>query len=155
MMKSGGRGDPVEGCLHVLRRELGAVVELHLLAQHEGIGLAVLGDLPAVRQVGNDGLAAVARIAPHQVVEHATLAAQAVDGARLMEVEVRRPHGDAVLQHAALLGVGLGCCELEFRTVEFGRHALRHGIPWHAVQGGRGGRTRDELTTIHSWTLGF
>jgi hypothetical protein len=45
-------GDAVEGGLDVLRGELGAVVELHALAQHEGVGLAVLGDLPAVGEVG-------------------------------------------------------------------------------------------------------
>ena len=55
---------PVEGRLDVIRGELGAVVELHALAQVERVGLAVLGDLPAVGEIGNDGLAAVARIAP-------------------------------------------------------------------------------------------
>ena len=46
--------DAVERRLDVLRGQLGAVVELHALAQMEGIGLAVLGDLPAMRQVGDD-----------------------------------------------------------------------------------------------------
>jgi hypothetical protein len=57
-------GDAVEGRLDVRRGELGAVVELDALAQMEGIDLAVLGDFPAVRQVGDDGLAAVALIVP-------------------------------------------------------------------------------------------
>src|SRR5215472_18873922 len=36
-----------------------------------------------------------------------------------MNVEMRRPHRDAVAQHAARFGIGLGCLELEFRAVEF------------------------------------
>ena len=88
--------DAVEGGLHVVRGQLGAVVELHALAQEERVGLAVLGDLPAMRQIGDDGLAAVARIAPDQVVEHAALGAEIVDRAGLVHVEMRRPLGDAV-----------------------------------------------------------
>ncbi|MER2603222.1 MAG: hypothetical protein ABTR27_12790, partial [Candidatus Competibacter phosphatis] len=83
-------------------------MELHVLAQHERVGLVVLRDFPAMREVGNDGLAAVARIAPNEVVEHAALAAEAVDRAGLVEVEMRRPRSDAVTQHATCLGVGLG-----------------------------------------------
>ena len=56
-------GNPVVCGLHVVGGELGAVVKLHVFAQEEGIGLAVLGDLPAVGEIGNDGLAAVAGIA--------------------------------------------------------------------------------------------
>src|SRR5262249_50049824 len=56
--------DAVERRLDVLGCELGAVMELDAFAQEEGVGLAVLGDLPAVRQVRDDGLAAVARVAP-------------------------------------------------------------------------------------------
>ena len=44
-------GDPVEGGLDVVRRQLGAIMEQHPLAQEEGVGLAVLRDLPAVRQI--------------------------------------------------------------------------------------------------------
>ena len=100
--------DAVVGGLDVVGGELGAVVELHVLAQVERVGLAVLGDLPAMGEIGDDGLAAVARIAADQIVEHAALASQAVDGARLVHVEMRRPRGDAVAQDAAALGVGLG-----------------------------------------------
>ena len=73
--------DAVEGRLHVGRREIRPVVELHALAQVERVGLAVLGDFPAMRQIRHDGLAAVARIAPDQVVEHAALGADVADGA--------------------------------------------------------------------------
>ena len=127
--------------------QLRAVVELHALAQKERVGLAVLGDLPAMRQIGDDGLAAVARIAPDQVVEHAALRAQAVDGARLVHVEMRRPVGDAVAQHAAALRVGLRRRELEFRAVELhrdvGGQAVARG---QAVSAGR--RRRAALAEI-------
>ena len=99
------------------------------LRRMEGVGLAVLGDLPAMREIGDDGLAAVARVAPDQVVEHAALAAQAVDRAGLMHVEMRRARGDGVSQHAARLRVGLRRLELELRAVELVGHALRQGEP--------------------------
>jgi hypothetical protein len=86
-------GDPVESGLYVVSGQLGAVAELHALAQEEGIGLAVLSDLPAVRQIGNDGFAAVARVAADQVVEHASHRAEIEDRAGLVEVEMRRPAG--------------------------------------------------------------
>jgi hypothetical protein len=146
--------DPIERRLDVLRGELGSVVEQHVLAQVEGVGLAVLGDLPAMRQVGNDGLARIARIAPHQVVVHATLAAQVVDRARLVKVEVRRSHGDGVFHHAAAFGIGLRRGELEFRAVELVGHALGECLPGHAEHRCRGGgRSLDELTTIYARTL--
>jgi hypothetical protein len=129
-------GDAVVGGLHVLGRELRAVVELHVLAQEEGVGLAVLGDLPAVGEVGDDGLAAVARITANEVVEHAALAAEAVDGARLVHVEMRRAGGDAVAQHAAALGVGFGRPELELGAVELGGHLGSREVRAEAV--GRG-----------------
>src|SRR5882757_6713551 len=130
-------------------------MELHALAEVERVGLAVLADFPAVRQVGDDGLAAVARIAPHQVVEHAALAAQAVDRTRLVEVEVRRPRGDGVFQHATGFGVGLRRLELKFRAVEFVGHALRQRLPGHAEDGSaRRGRSFDKRTSIYTRTLG-
>ena len=131
------------------------------LRRMEGVGLAVLGDLPAMRQVGDDGLAAVARIAPDQVVEHAALAAQAVDRAGLMHVEMRRPRGDAVAQHAARFRVRLRRRELEFRAVEFVRARPRPRARCHAQ-----GRTRppwrrptlDEVAAVlrgNAWTRGL
>ena len=95
--------DAVVGRLYVGGGEVRPVVELHALAQVERVGLAVLGDFPAMRQIGDDGLAAVARIAPDQVVEHASLGADVADGARLMHVEMRRAIEDAVAHHAAAL----------------------------------------------------
>src|SRR6266851_7321951 len=64
----GGLGDAVVGGLHVLRGQLRAVVELHALAQMEGVGLAVRGNFPAMRQIRDDRLGAVVRIAPDQIV---------------------------------------------------------------------------------------
>ena len=109
-----------------------AVVELHALAQVERVGLAVLGDLPAMRQIGDDGLAAVARIAPDQVVEHAALGADVADGARLMHVEMRRAIEDAVAQHAAPLRIGLRRRQLKLRAV-----VLQRNIGGEAVARGQ------------------
>ena len=89
----------------------------------------------------------------------AALAAQAVDGARLMEVEMRRSRSDAVAQHTSRLGIGFGCLELKLRAVELVGHALCPGVerqpegscPAHGTQGGR---TFDELTTVYAGTLG-
>ena len=139
-MPVGGLADAVVGGLHVVGGELGAVVELHVLAQVERVGLAVLGDLPAMGEIGDDGLAAVARIAANEIVEHAALAAEAVDRARLVHVEMRRPRGDAVAQHAAALGVGLGRGELKLGAVELVRHLSQREIGAQAVgRGHRGG----------------
>src|SRR6516162_3642247 len=72
-------GDAIKGGLYILGRQLGAVVKLHALAQEKGVGFVVFGNLPAVRQIRDDGLATVARITPDQIVEHAALGAQVVD----------------------------------------------------------------------------
>ncbi len=108
-------GDAVERGLDVVRGQFRAVVELHALAQMERVGLAVLGDLPAMRQVGDDRLAAVARIAPDQVVEHAALRAEVVDRARLVHVEMRRAHRDAVCAARRRdFGLGSGAASWNF-----------------------------------------
>ena len=57
-------GNAVEGSFDVLGGQLGSVVKQNFFAQEEGVRLSVLGDLPAMRQVRDDRLAAVARIAP-------------------------------------------------------------------------------------------
>src|SRR5262249_22637782 len=80
-------GDAVKGRLYVGRCEISPVVELDPLTQVKRIGLAVLGDFPAMRQIRDDGLATVARITPDQIVEHAALSADVADSARLMHVE--------------------------------------------------------------------
>ena len=94
-------------------------MKLHAFAQKEGVGLAVLGDLPAVRKIRNDRLAAVARIVPDQIVEHAGHRAESTDRPGLVDVEMRRTHHDAEAQDAAGFGIGLGSRELKFRAVEF------------------------------------
>ena len=106
-----------EGRLDVGGREIRPIVKLHALAQVERVGLAVFGNFPAMRQVGDDGLAAVARIAPDQVVEHASLGADVADGARLMHVEMRRPIEDAVAQHATPLWIGVRSRHLKLRPI--------------------------------------
>src|SRR6516162_4347998 len=88
----------------------------------ECVGLAVLGDLPAMRQVGDDRLAAVARVAPDQVVEHASLGAQVEDGSGLVHIEMRWPQRDAQAQDAPGFGIGLGSGELKFRAIELVRY---------------------------------
>src|SRR5215468_7102546 len=131
-------GDAIVGRLHVIGGEVGAVVELHVLAQEERVGLTVLGDLPAVGEIGNDGLAAVARVAADEVVEHAALAAEIVDGARLMHVEMRRAAGDAVAQHAATLGIGLRCGKLELAAIELGGDVRQRVVRSQTPGGCRG-----------------
>jgi hypothetical protein len=49
-------------------------MKLDIIAQKEGVGLAVFGDFPAMRQIRDD-VAAVEGVAPDQVVEHACLGA--------------------------------------------------------------------------------
>src|SRR4029077_2512118 len=88
--------DAVEGRFYVSRCEMRPVVELDTLAQVKCVGLAVLGDFPAMCQIGDDGLATVARITPDQVVEHAALSADVADSARLMHVKMWRTIENAV-----------------------------------------------------------
>src|SRR5205807_5534184 len=88
----------------------------------------VLGDFPAMRQIGDDGLPTVARITPDQVVEHATLSADIADSARLMHVEMRRAIENAVAHHPSPLWIGLWCRHLKLRTV-----VLRRNIGGEAV----------------------
>src|SRR5882672_10109918 len=100
-------GDAVVGRLHVLGREIGAVVELDALAQVEGVLLTVGRDLPALREVGNDRLA-VLRTAPQQRVVHRALRPDVGHGAGLVDVEVRRRVVHGVAKRAAALGAGIG-----------------------------------------------
>ena len=127
--------DAVVGRLHVGGGEVRPVVELHALAQVERVGLAVLGDFPAMRQIGDDALAAVARIAPDQVVEHASLGADVADGARLMHVEMRRPIEDAVAHHAAPLRIGFRRRHLELRPVVLVRNIGGKAVAWRQTVG--------------------
>src|SRR5215813_14142330 len=120
--------DAVERRLHVFGGQFCAIMELHPLAQEECVGLGVLGYLPTMREIGDDGLAAVARIVPDEVVEHAALCAEAVDRAGLVYIEVRWAHRNAIAQDTAALGVGLGCSELELRSVELVRYRGKRTI---------------------------
>jgi hypothetical protein len=105
-------------------------------------------------QVRDDRLAAVARIAADQIVEHASLAAQVEDRAGLVHIEMRRPHPDAQAQHPAMFGVRLGGGELELRAVEF--HGYFSGIgeaPAHSVGArGDGGAALQEIAARPPWT---
>ena len=76
--------------------EVGAIMELSALAQVERIGLAIPGNIPAMREVWDNALAAVARIAAYQVVEHfrplrATLAPTSGTATRRTSTGYRRP----------------------------------------------------------------
>src|SRR5271166_2093090 len=106
-------GNAVERCLDVIGSQLRAVMELNPLAQEKRVGLAVPGNLPAVREIGNDRLAAVARIVPYQIVEHAAHGAESADRPRLVNVEMRRAHQNPIAQHAAAFWIWLGGFELK------------------------------------------
>src|SRR5258708_18493461 len=120
----------VEGRFYVSRCEIRPVVELDTLAEVKCVGLAVLGDFPAMRQIGDDGLAAVARIAPDQVVEHAALGADVADSAGLMDVEMRGAIENAVAHHPSPLWIGLRCRYLKLRAVVFQRNIGGETVAW-------------------------
>src|SRR6266481_3600024 len=105
MLIPGGLGDAIVGGLHVLRGQLCAVVELHALAQMERVGLAIRGNLPAMRQIRDNRLGAIVGIVPDQIVEHAGCGPKNEDGTGLVNIEMRRTQGHAVAQHAAGFGV--------------------------------------------------
>ncbi|MGC2202661.1 MAG: hypothetical protein WA633_21305 [Stellaceae bacterium] len=115
-------------------------MELDAFAQEEREGFAVLGDLPAMRQIGNDRLAAVAGVVPDQVVEHATHGAECGDRACLVNVEMRRAHQNPVAQHTAVFRVGLRRLELKLGAVELvgnvGGVAKAHLQPIESRDGG-------------------
>src|SRR5207245_262883 len=122
--------DAVEGRFYVSRCEIRPVVELDTLAQVKRVGLAVLRDFPAMRQIGDDGLAAVARITPDQVVEHAALSADVADSTRLMHVEMRRAIENAVAQDPAALWIGLRGRHLKLRAVVLQRNIGSEAVTW-------------------------
>jgi hypothetical protein len=80
-------------------------------------------------QIRDDRLAAVARVVADQIVEHACHRTEIEEGARLVQVEMRHPVGDAHAQNAAGFGIGLGRLKLEFRAVEFFRHLIGKSEP--------------------------
>src|SRR3984893_15694211 len=111
-------GNAVEGRLHVVGGQFRAVVKLHPFAQEKRVGRTVLGDLPAVSQVGDDRLATVERVVANEIVEHRGHRAERPDRSRLVDAEMWRAHQYAVAQHAAALRVGFGGLQLKFRAVE-------------------------------------
>src|SRR5262249_53054489 len=106
--------DAVEGRFYVSRCKIRAVVELDTLAEVKCVGLGVLCDFPAMRQIGNDGLATVARITPDQVVEHAALSADIAASAGVMHINMRRAIENAGAHHPSPLWIGLRCRHLKF-----------------------------------------
>src|SRR5207302_9358825 len=118
------------GRFYVGRCEIRPVVELDTLAQVKCVGLAVLRDFPAMRQIGDDGLAAVARITPDQVVEHAALSADVADSARLMHVEMRGAIENAVAHHPSPFWIRLGCRHLKFRALVLQRNIGCEAVAW-------------------------
>ena len=75
----------VHASLHVGAGQFRAIMELHILAQHEGVAGAVLRDIPAMRKIGDDGFSAIARVAADQVGEHVRLRANVRERARLVD----------------------------------------------------------------------
>jgi hypothetical protein len=64
-------------------------MELHAFAQEKSVGFFIGRNLPTVRQVGDDGLTTVARVASNQVVIHTALGTHVGCRARLVHVKVR------------------------------------------------------------------
>ena len=81
--------------MHIVGGEISPIVELHALAQKKGIGLAIGGNLPTLRQVWNDRLA-VHWMTPDQVVVHGALGRHVRHGAGLMHVKMCRGAQDTV-----------------------------------------------------------
>ena len=82
-----------------------------------------------MRQIRDDRLGAIVRIAPDQIVEHAGRGPKNEDGTGLVNIEMRRTQRHAHAQHAAGFGVGLRRLELKFRAVEFQGYIGRIGGP--------------------------
>ena len=69
----GRKNDALIRGLDVLGGQSAPIVKGDALAQEERVGFAVLGNLPTVCQVRNDGLATIAWVTPNQVVIHRPL----------------------------------------------------------------------------------
>ena len=114
----------VHASLHVGAGQFRAIMELHILAQHEGVAGAVLRDIPAMRKIGDDGFSAIARVAADQVGEHVRLRANVRERARLVDAGMRLAGENRHFQHAAALRVWFGGFELEPAAVILVGHAL-------------------------------
>src|SRR5262245_39200648 len=79
--KTLGREDNALICsLDVLGSKIPTIVKFDAFPQEEGVRLAVLRNLPTVRQVWNDGLTTITGVTPDQIVVHAALRAHVGDG---------------------------------------------------------------------------
>src|SRR5215510_10648904 len=65
------------------------------------------------RQIGNDGLAAVQRIAPDEVIVHRPLRPQVGDRAGLVDIKMRWGTEDPIAQHPTAFGMGLRGAQCE------------------------------------------
>jgi hypothetical protein len=118
-----------------------------------------------VREIGDDRLAAVARIVPDQIVEHWGHRAQCPECPGLVNIEMGRAHQKSDAQHAAGFGIGLRSCELKFRAVELVRdfggmaEARRQTIDSSGYGGGTLQKTATgpprafELRVVHNASL--
>src|SRR5262245_16125016 len=83
-----GKDEALERGLDILSSQLSAIVKLYPFAQEKRVDFAVFGYFPTVCQIGDDGLPAVPRVPPDQVIIHAAL--HTYTGALLMHIKVRR-----------------------------------------------------------------
>ena len=140
--------DAVEGGLDVVRGQLGAVVELHAVAQMKRVGLCVLGISQLCARSGISVWPPSRGSCRIRLSNMHPLRAEAVDRPGLVHVEMRRPHRDADAQPAAMFRVRLRGGELEFRPVEFHRH--RSGAPETPAH--RIGSGRERSTALENCT---
>src|SRR5262245_48793175 len=92
----GRKNDALIRRLDVLGGPRASVVTFDALAQEEGVGFAVLGNLPTVCQVRNDGLATIAWVTPNQVIVHAALGVYIDVGTRLVHIKMCRGTEDSI-----------------------------------------------------------
>ena len=81
--------DPRVGGLNIVRGQWGAVVKVHAFPEEKGVGLAIRGNLPTVREVWNDGLPTVHWIPSDQVIVHTALSSHVGHGPRLVHIKMR------------------------------------------------------------------
>src|SRR4029453_5744143 len=93
--------------------QLPAIVELHAFAQEKRVGLAIRGNLPTMRQIGNDGLAAVQRIAPDEVIVHRPLRPHVGDRAGLVDIKMRWGTEYPIAQHPTAFSIGVRGAQFE------------------------------------------
>jgi hypothetical protein len=92
----GRENDALIRRLDVLGGQIASVVKFNALAQEECVGFPVLGNLPTVCQVRNDGLATIAWVTPNQVIVHAALGVYIGVGAGLVHIKMGRGTEDSI-----------------------------------------------------------